>query len=137
MHGICQNVISHVWSLYLKHLWWGLCIIVKLLVLSSTNRETLVNLTHAYFHHIQSYTRRSVDLSVDLSSCGSVKKFTDVYFFINFPTRQNITNRTSSNNVMLYLKLESSLQWIVCSPNIFKHALKQTRQTSSIGKKES
>jgi hypothetical protein len=39
---------------------------------------------------------------------------------------------TSITKSCLYLKSESSLQWIACSPNWSRHALRHTRQTSLI-----
>ncbi|KAK2368527.1 hypothetical protein QL285_081715 [Trifolium repens] len=60
---------------------------IKSLVLNPTSGETPVKSTQTCFPPIQPYTRTSAGLSVDLPSCGSVKKFTGASFFTDTPAR--------------------------------------------------
>lgn len=90
--------------------------IVKPAVLNPTNRKTLFKSTHA-----------STSLRVNFPSSGSVKKFTGAYFFTYTHARLNISNKIFITKPCQYLNSEISLQWTVCSPNVFKHALRQTR----------
>jgi hypothetical protein len=76
------------------------CSTVKFPVVNSTSEKTAVKFTHACFHLTHSYTRTSVDLSVDLPSAGSVKKFTDSFFVIDTPACLKTSKRTLLNKIM-------------------------------------
>lgn len=65
---------SYFLPLYLKVDLKIFCLTLKSPVLSLTSKETLFEFIHVCFSSTRPYTRTSIDLSVDLSSCGSIKK---------------------------------------------------------------
>jgi hypothetical protein len=104
---------------------------VKFSVVNPTRGENPVKSTYACFPPTQPYTKTSADLNVDLPSSGSVKKFTCASFFTDTHARLKTSKMTSRTRSFLYLKPRSSRQWIACSPNLSRHALRQTGHTSS------
>jgi hypothetical protein len=124
-------MLSYVWPLCMKQL-PGLPVPVKVPVPNSTSGETPVKSTHACFPPTHPYTITSAGLRVYCPSRGSVKKFTGAFFFTDIHARLKISKRTSRTKSCLYLKPGSSLQCMTCSPKLSRHALRQTRQTSSI-----
>ena len=94
-----------------------------------TSGETLVKSTQSCFPPTHSYTITSADLSVDLLSSGSVRKFTGASFFTDIPVGLKISKSISLTKSCLYLKPGSSLQWTTCSPKLSRHTLRQTGHT--------
>lgn len=130
-HVDCQNTFSHAWPLCLKRLWELSVPLVKPSVLSPTSEETPIKYIHVCFPPTRPYTKTFAGLRVDLLSYGPIKKFTNASFFTDILARLNISNMTSQTKSCQYLNPESSLQWMMCSPNVSNHALRQTGQTSS------
>jgi hypothetical protein len=109
------------------------CPTVKGLTPNPTSGETPVKSTQAWFPPTYSYTITSADLSVDLLSSGSVRKFTGASFITDTPTRLNTSKSTSLTESCLYLKPGSFLQWTTCFPKVSRHALWQTWHAASMG----
>lgn len=92
-----------------------ICSILKCIVLSLVNGETLIKSTHVCFPQTHPHTITYIDLRVDLPSYVSVKKLIDASFFIDTHARLNISNITYLTKSYQYLNLWSSLKWIAYS----------------------
>jgi hypothetical protein len=91
------------------------CPTVKSPTHNTTSGETPIKTTQTCFPPIHQYTRTSARRSVDLPSCGSVKKFTSVSFFTEISACLKISKSTSLTKSCMYLKPKNSLQWTACS----------------------
>lgn len=128
---LSEETFSYLTTLF-EMVLWVVCLTVKSLVLSPASGETHVKSKHAYFSPSHSYSRTSVVLSINLLSCGSVKKFTGTSFFTHTMSCQTISNKTSLTRSYRYLKSRSFLQWIVCFLTVSKHTLQQLEKISLI-----
>lgn len=131
-------MIGEAHFLILRHFIWSDlkvdCPTIKLRFSVLLMKKLQLNL-HMHVSPTHPYTIISISLSVDLHSCGSVKKYAGASFFTDTPSRQNISNKTSVINSCRYLNPRSSLQWMACSTNISKYTLRKIGKTSSIGNK--
>jgi hypothetical protein len=97
---------------------------VKSSISVPTSGGTPANSTHTCFPPTHPYTRTFACRSVDLSSCGLVKKFTSASFFIETSACLKISKSTSLTSSCFYLKHGSFIQWVACSPKVTKYALR-------------
>jgi hypothetical protein len=111
-----------------RHL--GLSPTVKSLVISPTSRETSVKSTQACLPSTHPRTKTSVDWSVNLLSCGSVKEIHGCLFLHRYFCTPESIKKNISNQVMHVFE---SRELPTMSRVLPMHALPQIEQTSSIG----
>jgi len=98
------------------------------MILNLISGETPVKSTHACLPSTHSYTRTSLNICVNLPSCGLVKMLTYTFFFIDALVCLNILKMISPTKSCMYLKLWSSLltmKIIVLRTNYFYFSLKE------------
>jgi hypothetical protein len=93
--------------------------------------KTLVKYTKLCFPPTHPYAIIFVGRHDNLSLCGSIKKFIDVSFFAQMLARLKIS-KTRIWSGHAYLKFGISIQWVVCSQKVSRHALRHNGQTSSL-----
>jgi len=78
-----------------------------------SSEEAPIKFTQACFPHTDLDTRTSANLSVELASCGSIKKFTDASFFTYFAILPKYIDKNIPNKVMHVLE-DKKLLTIKC-----------------------